>query len=222
MYFFHLLTRVIIPILSVVFLVDAAKLKKKTSNPYYGHQNAGYEAASSKEDEQDLSGIPGQPGVDYPLYHSVPETNFNCGAVPYAPGMYANVETGCQAYHVCHDGREGHQGASFLCSNGTLFNQKEFTCDYWYNVDCGQAESLYRLNADPETNPFNPKQKTSEETVDTDAYKATPQYYKPTPQYYQPTPQYVRKSPSQYYKPAPTPYSQPTLPQQYYQPSSDY
>lgn len=42
--------------------------------------------------------------------------------------MYANVETGCQAYHVCHDGREGHQGASFLCTNGTIFNQKEFTC----------------------------------------------------------------------------------------------
>lgn len=75
-----------------------------------------------------------------------------------------------------------------------------------------------RLNADPDTNPFNPKQKSSEETVDTDAYKATPQYHSPT-QYYKPTPQY--KSPSQYYKPAPTPYLRPTLPQ-YYQPNSDY
>lgn len=49
-----------------------------------------------------------------------------------------------QAYHVCHDGREGHQGASFLCTNGTLFNQHEFACDWWYNVNCADAPSLYR------------------------------------------------------------------------------
>ncbi|XP_064544519.1 uncharacterized protein LOC135432685 [Drosophila montana] len=73
--------------------------------------------------------------------------------------MYANVETGCQAYHVCHDGREGHQGASFLCTNGTIFNQKEFACDWWYNVKCEEAISLYHLNADPEHNPYVPKKK---------------------------------------------------------------
>ncbi len=49
-----------------------------------------------------------------------------------------------QAYHVCHDGREGDQGASFLCPNGTLFNQYDFNCDWWYNVDCRQARSLWR------------------------------------------------------------------------------
>lgn len=97
-----------------------------------------------KEEEQDLHKIPGVPGHDYPIYHEVPETSFHCGNVPATPGMYANVETGCQAYHVCHDGREGHQGASFLCTNGTIFNQKEFTCDWWYNVDCAQATSLYQ------------------------------------------------------------------------------
>ncbi|XP_026474789.1 uncharacterized protein LOC113378476 [Ctenocephalides felis] len=77
--------------------------------------------------------------------------------------MYANVETGCQAYHVCHDGREGHQGASFLCANGTLFNQKLFACDWWYNVHCEEAPHFYSLNADPATNPFTPKQKKEEE-----------------------------------------------------------
>lgn len=45
---------------------------------------------------QDLSKVPGTPGVDYPIYHAVPETSFHCKDVPYAPGMYANVETGCQ------------------------------------------------------------------------------------------------------------------------------
>lgn len=96
------------------------------------------------QDKQDLNKIPGVPGVDYPVYHVVPHTQFSCHNVPAVPGMYANVETGCQAYHVCHDGREGHQGASFLCTNGTIFNQKEFACDWWYNVKCEEAISLYQ------------------------------------------------------------------------------
>ncbi|XP_055912934.1 uncharacterized protein LOC129946687 [Eupeodes corollae] len=116
-----------------------------------------------KEKKQDLSKIPGVPGVDYPLYHEVPHTNFDCGSVPAAPGMYANVETGCQAYHVCHDGREGHQGASFLCTNGTIFNQKEFACDWWYNVNCAEAINYYHLNADPAHNPYTPKKKLEEQ-----------------------------------------------------------
>jgi hypothetical protein len=64
-----------------------------------------------------------------------------------------------KAYHTCHDGREGHQGASFLCTNGTIFNQKEFACDWWYNVHCEEATNYYHLNADPEHNPFIPKKK---------------------------------------------------------------
>ncbi|XP_050458571.1 uncharacterized protein LOC126855192 [Cataglyphis hispanica] len=112
--------------------------------------------------EQDLNKIPGIPGVDYPIYHTVPRTSFSCAYVPIVPGMYANVETGCQAYHICHDGREGHQGASFLCTNGTLFNQHEFACDWWYNVNCANAPSLYRLNADPLKNPYVPKETKDE------------------------------------------------------------
>ena len=52
---------------------------------------------------------------------------------------------------------------SFLCPNGTLFNQQYFICDWWFNVDCSQvlvlqlslkdqddlqAEDFYSLNAD--------------------------------------------------------------------------
>ncbi|XP_043800872.1 uncharacterized protein LOC122719273 [Apis laboriosa] len=116
-------------------------------------------AIEKSKNQQDFSKIPGIPGVDYPLYHSVPPTSFSCTHVPFVPGMYANVETGCQAYHICHDGREGHQGASFLCTNGTLFNQQEFACDWWYNVNCADAPTLYRLNADPFLNPYAPKEK---------------------------------------------------------------
>ncbi|XP_014481873.1 PREDICTED: uncharacterized protein LOC106748142 [Dinoponera quadriceps] len=108
--------------------------------------------------KQDFSKIPGIPGVDFPIYHTVPPTSFSCANVPVIPGMYANVETGCQAYHVCHDGREGHQGAPFLCTNGTLFNQREFACDWWYNVNCADALTLYKYNADPQKNPYVPKE----------------------------------------------------------------
>ncbi|CAK9832917.1 hypothetical protein ANTRET_LOCUS9679 [Anthophora retusa] len=116
-------------------------------------------AIEKPKNQQDFSKIPGIPGVDFPLYHTVPRTSFSCAYVPFAPGMYANVETGCQAYHICHDGREGHQGASFLCTNGTLFNQREFACDWWYNVNCAEAPNLYQLNLDPRKNPFLPKPK---------------------------------------------------------------
>ncbi|XP_001603626.1 U-scoloptoxin(01)-Er1a isoform X1 [Nasonia vitripennis] len=109
-----------------------------------------------EKNKQDLNKIPGIPWVDYPLFHEIPQTSFSCARVPAVPGMYANVETGCQVYHVCHDGREGDQGATFLCANGTIFNQKEFNCDWWYNVDCGDAPRLYNLNLDPETNPYVP------------------------------------------------------------------
>lgn len=48
------------------------------------------------ENKQDFSKIPGIPGIDYPIHHTVPPTSFSCAHVPIVPGMYANVETGCQ------------------------------------------------------------------------------------------------------------------------------
>ena len=53
-----------------------------------------------KEHKQDFSKIPGTPGVDYPIYHEVPHTSFSCAHVPAVPGMYANVETGCQVGRI--------------------------------------------------------------------------------------------------------------------------
>ena len=62
-------------------------------------------------------------------------------------GYYADPEAECQAFHVCTaDGNGGLAKYSFLCPNGTLFNQENFVCEYWFNVDCSQAESLYSLN----------------------------------------------------------------------------
>merc|ERR1711892_1022921 len=90
--------------------------------------------------------VPGNPGEDYPIYAEVPETVFSCdGRVE--GGYYADPEADCQPFHVCSAGRDGGLTKnSFLCPNGTLFNQENFVCEYWFNVDCSQAESFYGLN----------------------------------------------------------------------------
>ena len=90
--------------------------------------------------------IPGVPGEDYPIYAEVPETGFVCdGQVD--GGYYADPEAECQAFHICTaDGAGGLAKYSFLCPNGTLFNQNYFICDWWFNFDCSTAEDLYSLN----------------------------------------------------------------------------
>merc|ERR1712165_670066 len=90
--------------------------------------------------------IPGVPGEDYPIYAEVPETAFACeGQVD--GGYYADGEAECQVFHICTaDGAGGLAKYSFLCPNGTIFNQNYFICDWWFNFDCAEAEGLYSLN----------------------------------------------------------------------------
>lgn len=87
--------------------------------------------------------VAGQPGQDFPAYTRVPKTSFTCDNVPYEYGMYADEETGCQAYHLCYNGRK----ESFLCGVGTVFNQRILHCDYWYSVDCAKSSQYYSSNA---------------------------------------------------------------------------
>merc|ERR1719471_236427 len=89
--------------------------------------------------------IPGVPGDDYPIFAAPPETRFVCDG--YVSGYYADQESRCQAYHVCaSDGQDGLIKYSFLCPNGTVFNQQYFICDWWFNVDCSQAGEFYSIN----------------------------------------------------------------------------
>merc|ERR1719385_120409 len=119
----------------------------------YGADQAGYDADAAASDADAalamLQGnIPGVPGEDYPIYAEVPETGFTCdGQVD--GGYYADPEAECQAFHVCTaDGLGGLAKYSFLCPNGTIFNQEYFICDWWFNFDCSSAEGLYSLNED--------------------------------------------------------------------------
>ena len=90
--------------------------------------------------------IPGVPGEDYPIFAEVPETSFFCdGQVD--GGYYGDPEAECQVFHICAaDGTGGLNKFSFLCPNGTLFNQQYFICDWWFNVDCSLTVDLYYLN----------------------------------------------------------------------------
>ncbi|XP_068233971.1 uncharacterized protein [Palaemon carinicauda] len=86
----------------------------------------------------------GVPGQDYPILASVPNTGFTCTSQQF-PGYYADTQSGCQAFHICQfDGRQD----SFLCPNGSIFNQQYFVCDWWFNVDCAASQQFISLNAD--------------------------------------------------------------------------
>jgi len=86
--------------------------------------------------------IPGEPETDYPIFAVAPDSSFVCDGKD--DGMYADVEARCQVWHQCFADRSW----SFLCPNGTIFNQEIFTCVWWFDFDCSTAESFYGLNAD--------------------------------------------------------------------------
>ncbi|XP_058977012.1 uncharacterized protein LOC101889010 [Musca domestica] len=90
----------------------------------------------------DYSAIPGVPGVDYPIYSQVPQTNFDC-AQQALPGYYSDIEAQCQVFHICALNRT----YSFLCPNGTIFSQEVLVCVWWNQYDCASAPSLYANNA---------------------------------------------------------------------------
>ncbi|GAU92536.1 hypothetical protein RvY_04605 [Ramazzottius varieornatus] len=75
-----------------------------------------------------------QPGVSYPNYDTIPQTNFQC---PQQPGFYADVNAQCQVFHRCDI--NGNQ-TSYLCVSSTVFNQITLVCDYFWNVDCQSSQ----------------------------------------------------------------------------------
>ena len=89
------------------------------------------------------SAIPGEPIVDYPIFSNIPQTSFNC-TDKVDNGYYADLETRCQGFHVCSEIVPGQfLRYSFLCPNGTLFQQQFNICQWWYYVDCNQSPQFY-------------------------------------------------------------------------------
>merc|ERR1712170_292374 len=128
--------------LSMIGLLCQAGSCDKTPS-YQGSENL--EDNIIQDSISSLGGsVPGLPGEDYPILSTPPVTSFSCDDKVNG-GYYADVEARCQAFHICA-GEEELQIFSFLCPNGTLFNQQYFVCDWWFNVDCSLAEQFYALN----------------------------------------------------------------------------
>lgn len=88
--------------------------------------------------DPDGDSIVGVADVDYPILASIPRTNFTCSSEDRVPRYYADSQARCQVFHVCLE-TGGH--VSFLCPNGTMFNEVYSVCDWWYNVDCGGTDA---------------------------------------------------------------------------------
>ena len=56
---------------------------------------------------------------------------------PYLRRLYADEEAFCQMYHMCVSSTNGEfKKFSFLCPNGTIFDQDKLACNRWFDVDC--------------------------------------------------------------------------------------
>jgi len=86
-----------------------------------------------------LQSNPHTPQVVEPLPITVGDTytTFDCRTKPYPGRHYADVDTGCEIYHFCHE--DGKQD-TFQCSYGTVFNEYIGTCDFKESVQCVSGE----------------------------------------------------------------------------------
>merc|ERR1712183_1257054 len=130
------------------YLAPAASAPEEALDSYGAadEELSGYGAldASASDEVGDMglkmlmTSVPGVPGEDYPIYAEVPESAFSCeGQVE--GGYYADEEAECQVFHICAAEEAKY---SFLCPNGTIFNQEYFICDWWFNVDCAESAAI--------------------------------------------------------------------------------
>ena len=64
--------------------------------PAYAPVPAYHEPEPYHEPHHNEHGVPGHACVDYPCLAEAPYTKFTCASAPFAPGMYADVDSGCQ------------------------------------------------------------------------------------------------------------------------------
>ncbi|XP_076357647.1 uncharacterized protein LOC143250659 isoform X2 [Tachypleus tridentatus] len=75
-------------------------------------------------------------------HKQIPSTNFRCQDHK-VPGYYANVETGCQVFHVCEPNKRQH---NLMCPPGTLFSQSLLICDWSHKVQCERSADFFHVN----------------------------------------------------------------------------
>lgn len=143
-----------------------------------GGSNRVSELVSDEVRSAMMMAIPGVPGEDYPILSSeelpsvLSNSQFSCKEKEFG-GYFADTSPAsrCQVFHVCGQRRSVtnlNTFYSFLCPNGTIFNQQYFVCDWWFNVDCDKTEQFYSLNEELD----NARQSTAQDrSFDTDIKK---------------------------------------------------
>ncbi|XP_050698772.1 filaggrin-2-like [Eriocheir sinensis] len=99
---------------------------------------------------QDLSGhwashdVPRLDAQRPPPHLQIPETGFRCAGL--TSGYYADTHAAaqCRSFHFC--GADGTQ-TSYMCPEGTAFNQRLQVCDHDFRVDCNAL--AYSAHPDP-------------------------------------------------------------------------
>ncbi|XP_063590207.1 uncharacterized protein LOC134767086 [Penaeus indicus] len=74
---------------------------------------------------------------------------FGCGDLPY--GMYADEANNCAVFHVCLPYIDGDtyitRHFSFLCGEGTMFDQERLICDFPENsIACSESVNYRKSN----------------------------------------------------------------------------
>ncbi|XP_037088944.1 mucin-5AC-like [Pollicipes pollicipes] len=70
-------------------------------------------------------------------------TNISFSCAGRVPGYYADVDSGCQMYHMCDPQSKRY---SYLCPALTEFNQFYMTCVQHERVNCSMSEKFYHMN----------------------------------------------------------------------------
>ncbi|CAL4061889.1 unnamed protein product [Meganyctiphanes norvegica] len=77
-------------------------------------------------------------------------TEFSCNSLPY--GYYGDEANNCHVFHICYPALfssgvvETYQ-YSFMCGEGTQFDQKELACvSYESALPCGETKNYYFIN----------------------------------------------------------------------------
>lgn len=91
-----------------------------------------------------VKGLPRRP----PNYEhdSMPDTTFTCKD-KVVGGYYADPDADCQMFHICvqvdeHDIRD----FKFMCPDDTVFDQENFICANWFEIDCLSSTFYYDKN----------------------------------------------------------------------------
>lgn len=79
-------------------------------------------------------------------HDSMPDTSFTCDN-KVVGGYYADPDADCQMFHICVQVNETDvRDFKFMCPDDTVFDQENFICANWFEIDCLSSTFYYDKN----------------------------------------------------------------------------